>query len=606
MANLEDSSDSTLLPEDGATEHQIQPAPDTEAIDETRHSLFTRLSAGAVIAGISLTAADNALASIPESSDNPQDGKHVYQMPTSEMPDYSKAMKVAANDKKEIEKNVIDGERFIKAAETGDIETVKVFLDKGVMVNYANSRQWTALLSATREGHLEIVQLLLKHGADTKSINNALRFAIQRGHLEIAKLLLENGVDAEGVNRGLELAAKHGCLEIVKLFLNSGVEIDNNNHALVLAFLKIDDVERNIRANANNQDYLTVLKSLLKDANAIIQLLIEAGININARDDRGRSALAIATAQDNIKMVQQLIDMGADVSSGEEMALLAAARTGNVDVVKLLLANNADVNVKSDWKRTALMTASKKGHIEIVRLLVAAGADLDCKEDGWRDMTALHYAIKEGHTEIALFLIERGADITSKDHHETTALEYAFKYKHFDVAKALFEKSMELDIDSLRQSEILLSLAFACGRTDVVKRFIEEGEDVKAKIMGEGTYLMMASVGNNWVDEVSNDSLSEEERKKLLIFIPSDINSYLDIIRMLLKEGVDINAVDENGETALMIAIRAGADIEIVRLLVESKADLNLKNKRGETALSLAIKKGHNEIVQLLRDNGAK
>jgi ankyrin repeat protein len=404
----------------------------------------------------------------------------------------------------------------------------------------------------------------------------------------------------------LEVAAEHGRLEIVKLFLNSGIEIDNNNHALALAFAKIDHVKWSIRANANNQDYLVTRKSLLKDTNAIIHLLIEAGININAKDNRGRSALSFAAAQDNIKMVQQLIDMGADVSSKKEMALFAAAETGNVDVVKLLLANNADVNVKSGWKRTALMTASKKGHIEIVRLLVAAGADLDCKEDGWRDMTALHYAIKEGHTEIALFLIERGADITSKDHHRKTALDYAFKYKHFDVAKALFEKSMELDIDSLRQNEILLSLAFACGRTDVVKRFIEGDGDIKARILGDGTYLMLVSAGNDWVDEMARDNLSEEERAKLLTFISSDVNSHLNIIRMLLKEGVDINAVDENGETALMIAIRAGADIEIVRLLIENKADLNMKDKHGETALSLAVRKGHDEIAQLLRDNGAK
>lgn len=89
--------------------------------------------------------------------------------------------------------------------------------------------------------------------------------------------------------------------------------------------------------------------------------------------------------------------------------LLNAAAKGDVNKIKLLLDQGADVNDEAYFGYTPLMQASSKGHIEAVKMLLDKGANVNgyCS-DGW---TALSLAADEGHTDIVKLLLERGADI---------------------------------------------------------------------------------------------------------------------------------------------------------------------------------------------------
>jgi ankyrin repeat protein len=108
-----------------------------------------------------------------------------------------------------------------------------------------------------------------------------------------------------------------------------------------------------------------------------------------------------------------LLKAGADANgtgSSGETVLMTAARTGNVDTVKTLLAHGANPNAKETARsQTALMWAAAEGHVAVVRALAAAGADLRARSTG--GLTALLFAVREGNTNVVKTLLEVGADV---------------------------------------------------------------------------------------------------------------------------------------------------------------------------------------------------
>ena len=117
--------------------------------------------------------------------------------------------------------------------------------------------------------------------------------------------------------------------------------------------------------------------------------------------------------------------------------------------------------------------------------------------------------------------------------------------------------------------------ASAYGHIDMVKKYIEDGADVNAKNDDGNTALMMASY-----------------------------NGYIKVVRLLLKKGADVNAKDNNHNTALIGASINGRT-ETVALLLENGADVNMKDDDGMTALSAASEAGETEVVRELLKNGA-
>jgi ankyrin repeat protein len=194
-------------------------------------------------------------------------------------------------------------------------------------------------------------------------------------------------------------------------------------------------------------------------------------------------------------------------------------------------------------KRTALMIASQMGYTKVARLLIKEGADVVAqsvlehrsyydwrKKIYLRHFTALMYASSNGHTEIVKLLIEAGAWVNRTNAHRCTALIYASRNGHTEVAKLL----------------------------------IEEGVDVNAKTPSMSDYFEVCGRAPRGL---------------------------LDVIR--------------GGYTALMYASREG-HTEVAKLLIEEGVDVNAENNSGRTALKIARKRGRDEIVKLLEEAGAK
>ncbi len=263
-----------------------------------------------------------------------------------------------------------------------------------------------------------------------------------------------------------------------------------------------------------------------------------------------------------------------------------AVVSGDVEGVRLLISQGADVNARSEGNyRTPLHWAAMEGHRDIVELLLAHDAGVNTGR-----ITALHYAAKKGHKEIAELLIANGADVNAKNREGQTPVDVAVVRNRSDLVKLLIEKG----------ADISLHTAARLGDLAIVKSLIEEMADINAKDTSGQTSLHYAA---------------EYGRK--------------DIAELLIANGANVNAKDKDGNTpghvalgknnrsTLELLIAKGAnftsihlsayqgDLDEVRSFIDKGVDVNAKNKSGETPLHKAAIRGHKDVVELLIDNAA-
>ena len=149
-----------------------------------------------------------------------------------------------------------------------------------------------------------------------------------------------------------------------------------------------------------------------KDSARVRELLDRVDPNCSYRgDDEARSPLVAAARNGDLLIVKLLMDAGAEVAfhaGGDELPLMAAAANGHLDMARLFVKEGAAVNQKLQGGGTALLVASRKGQLEMVKYLISQGADVNAQVSG--DGTPLINAVRSGHIEIARVLLEKGAD----------------------------------------------------------------------------------------------------------------------------------------------------------------------------------------------------
>jgi uncharacterized protein len=329
------------------------------------------------------------------------------------------------------------------ASRTGSVPAVKVLLDHAAKVN--SKETWggtTALMWAVSEHHPDVVKLLVERGADVNAKSNfvpsasgrgfegtspvaakpnqpveefasglltPLIFAAREDDIGSARILIKAGADVNAVGGdgkdALGLALFNGSYDVADLLIDSHADV---NHADAQRFTPLFwAVDRRNMETAPNFPWMVTTDPL-----PVITKLLEAGANPNAlvnstpraRMREGSPRIVFATAlmraafSGDIELVKLLLAHGADphiASSDRETTLMAACGTGfingyhrvrppaeRLEVVKLLVGVGEDVNAADSYGITPLMVAANLGDIEVVKYLIAQGADLAAHDLG--------------------------------------------------------------------------------------------------------------------------------------------------------------------------------------------------------------------------------
>ena len=358
--------------------------------------------------------------------------------------------------------------------------------------------------------------------------------------------------------------------------------------------------------NATRVDGTAALHAAVyADHMEIADLLLRAGANAGARDRYGVTPLFLACVNGNAEMIRRLLDAGVDLDTtdpGGETALMTAARTGAVAALRLLIERGATVDAREpEFQQTALMIAVREDHRAAVELLVKAGAAVNgqtrkgptpafvppCKGTGCGSEGV---GINKGG------LPDRGRRAEVKG--GMTPLLYAARDGRLETARMLVAAGAELELGDGNGIRPLLMAALN-GQIDVARFLAERGANVNADDFW-GRSPLWAAVEYRNLDMNNNDQDSPKDNGV-------DRAPVLDLIRLLLDKGADVNArtrevppsrrwlyalndiswVDFTGQTPLLRAALSG-DTTTMRLLVQRGADPNLATLAGTTPLMAA------------------
>ena len=325
-------------------------------------------------------------------------------------------------------------------------------------------------------------------------------------------------------------------------------------------------------------------------------------------------ALFGAAEDGDVDRVKQLIAEDADVNTEwgdintkeeeestplwqlEDTPLVYAVRSGKMEVVKLLVEAGADVNA-GQWP--PLPTAVGKENMAMVEYLIDHGADVDFNDDGW---TLLMESFSSGK-EMVKLLIDRGADIhvQCKWTGGTGALHRAVRYGYRDITELIIQRGFDVNAGPWTA----LHIAAETGRKDMAELLIQKGANVNVIGTRDRSPLYVAaSRGNTNVAELliangANVNVKNDNEQTPLEIAAS--KGWKALVEMLIARGADVNS----GRWTPLIGAAERGHKEVVEFLIAKGADVDLK-VRGLRPLGIAARSGHKEIVEFLIANGAK
>ncbi|KAL9100680.1 MAG: hypothetical protein Q9163_003967 [Psora crenata] len=352
------------------------------------------------------------------------------------------------------------------------------------------------------------------------------------------------------------------------------------------------------KINAQGGRYGNALQAAsYKGDNKVVQILLDKGADINTQGGLYGNALQAALSGGNDKVVQILLDKGADINAQGGYygnALQAASSGGDDEVVQILLDKGADINAQGGYYSNALQAASYGGYNKLVQMLLNKGADINAQ--GGEYSNALQAASYGGHEKVVQILLDKGADVNAQGGRYRNALQAASSKGYDKVVQMLLDKGADINAQGGEYGNALQAASYR-GYDEVVQMLLDKGADINAQGGDYGNALQAASYkGYNKVVQMLLDNRANINAQGGWYGNALQAASYKGddkVVQILLDKGANINAQGGKYGNALQAASYGGYNT------------LQAASYRGYDILQAASYKGHNKVVQMLLDNGA-
>jgi uncharacterized protein len=440
---------------------------------------------------------------------------------------------------------------------------------------------------AAMKGDKAAVQTLLRQKADVNAQQidgtSALHWAVQSNDLQLTDLLLSAGAKPGAVNHTgatpLLLAAQNGSAAMIERLLTAGADPN-------AALTKTGDTALMMAARTGKAD--------------AVKALLDHQAQANAKETwGGTTALMWAVSERHADVAKMLVEHGADVNAKSYFVPSASGR-GFEGTTPVPPKPNQPIEEFASGMLTPLMFAARENDLESAKLLVKAGADLNAQGADGKD--ALSLAFFDGSYDVADFLIDSHANVNQKDAQRFTPLFWAVDRRNMETAPnfpwmvtrdpfPLIVKLLDAGAETnavinstprarmregsprLVYATAIMRAAFS-GDIELVKLLLAHGADPHI-ISSDRETTLMAACGTGFINGYHRQRPPAER---------------LEVVKLLIDLGEDVNAADSYGITPLMVAANLG-DLNVAKYLVEKGADLNAHDlgKKNDGAFGSSV-----------------
>lgn len=521
-------------------------------------------------------------------------------------------------------------------------DLARALLDAGARINAQSSGGFTPLHNAALFGSPETVAFLLKNGAEPEGRSvligaPPLLMAVTRGDARTVSVLLDHRADPDALGpdgeTALARAAVLGATDAARVLIERGARVG-------VRFARINQTPLH---SAATRGFVPM-----------IQLLLENGAEVDARDSAGFTPLINAAEQGRTLAIRALVVAGANVNAANSVRhtpLWLSASRGHLDSVAYLLQHGADPALAAADGQTPLHIAAFNARPATVRVLLEKrpslnelsrlGTPLHCAAAGPTMRAIFAAQAKPGRkvsstagsaaesAACARLLIEAGASLETGDANGTTALQAAAAFGNLEVFDALAAKTKPAwtarDAKGLTplhhaargpiipgyapdaQPTLPAEILAGCGPT--VALLIDHGGETKSQDNAGLTPLHHAAIVGNQpalkaLLAAKADPRTGDKAKATPLHWAA-ARGQAKAAAALIAAHAPLDAADAEGQTPLHRAV-AAAHLDVARLLLDAGADPNAVNRRGQNSLSYAEAYNRPEITTLLRSKGAK
>ena len=442
----------------------------------------------------------------------------------------------------------------------------------------------TPLMYACRQGHFEVVGLLLQRGASQKKVS-------ARGRTALFEAILGHH-SRSGAKTSGALSRHAKVVELLVLEMPGDLDI-NVTHS--------QEHDRTALMLAAQKGHLEIVEMLLK----------HPSIGIDMQEVNGATAILLAV-RGHFAIVERLLEANADIGIVDfqvgRSSLRCAAERNSVEIVALLLRHNADPSVKDREGGTAILRAVNRGAARVLEKMINHNVDIECvDEDG---QSLLHSAARNGYDEIARMLLnEKILSVDVRDKCSMTPLHDASRYGKAAVAAVLLENEADDTLeDQFKRTPFIV--AWQYGQGDIMRMLTSTSLQQQSLIPLDDANLPIWAIACRGLTEPLASAIKSRPQDLHILELYSEkspLHCAIEanepaVLEILLKSQDILPLVNQRnhfGRTPLHIAAVL-SDILASQRLPSAGADFDTKDRWNDRPIALAQANGHLDVMLVL------